>query len=686
MAVLEKIRVKLGILITVLIAVALLSFIIDPNTLSSTFQMLSSDNQVGEMGGKAISYQDYYKELDYYTHLAELTGQSASSEQAQQALRDAAWQSIFDKQIFIPKAEKAGISVSDAEMLDLSSGSNISPVYTQQSLFLGADGSFSREALAQFVSSIDTDPSGNTGAYYDYLENAVYKQQLYTKYASLLEKSLTLNAVEAKRTQMENNVLQDVDFILTPISFMPDSSITVSSSEIKAFYDARKENMKQLASRDIEYVMYEVTPSSSDIEASKEEFDALYEEFKTADNLKNFIALNSETKWDIAFYSQEQLASAPEFAEYAFAKKVEGVSPILTTDERLTAVRLVEKKPMADSAEVYYQLFPLADDKAADSLVALTKKSGLTPEYTQMGWITQEIAAANGLWDFAVALDPAQGKVIKARSTSAGVLFVIYVNDRTKAKDKVQLATLSKALIPSEETYRDYLIKATDLADKAAGSYEKFAQVVKAENLPVTPATNLLEATKRVGVAENAREVVRWAFDKATKKGSVSDVIVVDNKYYFVAALTDVKKEGFTPLADVQEQIRLTLIQEKMVEKAAKEMKEKVANCTTLEDAAQVLGTTVSHHTGLAFGSLQTQLDPKFVGAVAASDPGKLCGPIAGEIGSFLFQVADRKSGTYYTESDATKANAAKASYQVSLMQSVLAQEAEIADHRARFF
>ena len=47
MAVLEKILVKLGILITVLIAVALLSFIIDPQTLSSTAQRFSSDNKVG---------------------------------------------------------------------------------------------------------------------------------------------------------------------------------------------------------------------------------------------------------------------------------------------------------------------------------------------------------------------------------------------------------------------------------------------------------------------------------------------------------------------------------------------------------------------------------------------------------------------------------------------------------------
>ena len=42
MAVLEKIRVKFGIVISVVIALALLSFIIDPNTLATVANTFSS--------------------------------------------------------------------------------------------------------------------------------------------------------------------------------------------------------------------------------------------------------------------------------------------------------------------------------------------------------------------------------------------------------------------------------------------------------------------------------------------------------------------------------------------------------------------------------------------------------------------------------------------------------------------
>lgn len=61
MAVLEKIRVQMGIFITVLIAIALISFIIDPGTLQSAMSMFSSKNDVGEMNGKSITYMEYAK-------------------------------------------------------------------------------------------------------------------------------------------------------------------------------------------------------------------------------------------------------------------------------------------------------------------------------------------------------------------------------------------------------------------------------------------------------------------------------------------------------------------------------------------------------------------------------------------------------------------------------------------------
>ena len=68
MAVLETIRVKFGILITVLIAVALLSFIIDPTSLS----MFNSDyagqeTTVASVNGHDITYTEFSQKYSQYT-------------------------------------------------------------------------------------------------------------------------------------------------------------------------------------------------------------------------------------------------------------------------------------------------------------------------------------------------------------------------------------------------------------------------------------------------------------------------------------------------------------------------------------------------------------------------------------------------------------------------------------------
>ena len=111
MAVLETIRVKLGVLITVLIAVALLSFIIDPSTLQSVASS-SSKYDVGEIDGKSISYMDFQTDVDRFTAINEIiTGSSVSNEEQQLAVRNAAWQALLDQYLFIKNAVNLSTSV-----------------------------------------------------------------------------------------------------------------------------------------------------------------------------------------------------------------------------------------------------------------------------------------------------------------------------------------------------------------------------------------------------------------------------------------------------------------------------------------------------------------------------------------------------------------------------------------------
>jgi peptidyl-prolyl cis-trans isomerase D len=635
------------------------------------------------MNGKSISYKTFYDELNQYTEVAKLMGQNPSSEEAQQALRDAAWQSIFDNEVYLPKAQAAGLNVGEQEMLDLTQGNNISPVLTQMSIFSDGSG-FSREALASFVQSIDSDESGQSAAYWAFLEESIYRNQMFEKYNSLVGKSDFITDIEKNRLVAENNVTVDADFVFVPIPFA-DSTVTVSNEEIRQYYNERKELFRQPANRDIEYVMWEVVPSAQDYADAREEFDALYEQFKTAENLKSFVTLNSDSKWNNYFFTEDQLAAMPEIQEIAFHAPMGTVSDVISEDRAYAAGRVAAVRMMPDSVRLMFRAFPLSQEAEADAFVAEQQKKANPDEFTEMGWLTQEIMLQNGLNEFDPVFDSPQ-KVLKIKSANNQAIFVLYTPEKTKPIKKVQVATLLKNVLPSDDTYREYQMKAVEFADACKGKLENFERIAREQQLPVIPINNMTQETRRIGPADNAREVVYWVFDKKTKAGDVSDLKIVDNKYYFVTAVTKTRKEGYVDVNEAAEQIRPVLTARKLVDKKLAEVKEKIAGVSSLEQVAEDFGTTVSHQTGLSFGSMAYgQTDPMFLGAVTSADEGVIQAA-PGSIGVYVFEVMNRQAGSFFTDSDVATTLTRRAAVHTNAIQSVLADEADIKDNRAKFF
>ena len=266
MAVLEKIRVKMGAFITILIAIALLSFIIDPSTLESTLSMFSSKYDVGEIDGKSVTYQDYQNKVDYFTGIYEMSSGGAMNDQTQELINNTAWQDEITERVFIPAAMNAGLNLGEEELLDMSQGNDISPVLANEASFRDEDGAFDRHRVVEFVQAVSQDPSGQLQLYWNYLEDNMRKDRLFTKYISLLEKSAVVNPMELARAIADNNTTYSVDFVVKPMGFAQDSTVTVSNEEIRAYYEEHKHNYKQPESKDIDYVVYEVVPSAEDLE------------------------------------------------------------------------------------------------------------------------------------------------------------------------------------------------------------------------------------------------------------------------------------------------------------------------------------------------------------------------------------------------------------------------------------
>ena len=661
MAVLETIRVKLGIFITVLIAVALLSFIIDPSTLQSVSSSMSSKYDVGEINGNSISYTDFQADVDRFTAINEITtGSSVQNEEMQISIRNAAWQSLVDKYLFIKNAKAAGINVGEEEMVDIISGVIDSPIFTQNPAFCDENGVFSPALLSDFVNYISADETGRLQLYWDYLVETAQTQQYYDKYYSLFTLSNVSNPLMVTNEIEANNSTFDVEFVMVPFGYTLDSTIVVSNDEIKKYYNDHKKFYKQQASRDIEYVVYEVVPSAEDVAAANEELVKVYDEFAAAENMKSFLLANSDRQYDNHWYRSGELNTvAPVVNNYVFGENNKGVSEVLSNGNTFYAVRVMEEAMVPDS--VYVKYVPSTTENV-DSLLNLVEPM----------WITQTV----GFEDVMTVKK-------NGRITTGGLVFEVL--DRTAPVAKKRVAVLEKTAVPSKETVNGYYAQANTLATKSAGKYDKFQAACTEEGVYAHPVSRMPESASRLGSIEHTKEVTRWAFE--AKVGDVSNIITVDNNYFIVAALKDIHKEGYAEVSEVATQIHNVLYMDKIGEKVAAEVAEKIEGKGSMEAVAEALETTVSRQEGVAFSSLTSQgVDPKFIGAASVAEDGKICGPVLGSIGVYVYKVTGRDTGAFYTEDDAKSYEAQKTQYTTQTLMSTMMTDADVKDNRARFF
>lgn len=680
--------------VSIIIALALLSFIIDPQTLETAFNAMSSRNDVGVINGKTISYLDFQQDVDKFTTINEMvTGSSAQSEQQQEQVRNAAWQSLLDRYLFVKNAKAAGIRVGEEEMKDLLAGDMISPVVSQNPAFMDENGNFSKDALQNLINNISQDQTGRLKEYWNYIQNTVYTQQFYAKYGSLFTNSNFQNPLMLRRAIAENNNTTNVDFVMVP-NYGMDTTVKVSGDEIRKYYESHKNMFKQNASRDMEYVVFEVKPSEADINATNEAIGKVYDEFTTTDNMKSFLARNSEKGLNEYWYKAGELSTVNSGISEFVDANAQGTSPIVSDNNVFYAARIMAMAQIPDSVYVRHILLQGATETKADSLLNVLVKgenfsnvaasysadtrSAADGEQGNVGWMTQTYMIPG----FESVLTAQVGKPYIVK-TQYGT-HIVEVAKRTAPVAKKQVAILEKTALASGETFNSYYAQASKFSKIAAGKYNNYKAAVDSMGLYSHPM-KVTEATSSYGSISQAKEVTRWVFDN--KVGKVSEIITVNNNYLFVATVTGIHKEGIAKIDEVKEAIRQQLYAQKASEKAAADIAQKIQGISDLQAIADTLHSSVSTGVDVRFASLAGQgLDPKFIGAASVAPEGKICGPVAGTIGTYIFKVNSRDTGSFYTEDDARNAATQMNNYTTQMILPVMMMESDVRDHRARFY
>lgn len=675
MAVLETIRVKFGVVITVLIAIALLSFIVDPTSLQSLTGSKEAKKAVGEINGEKITYLDFSEE---YEKINAIYG--SNSNENVDMVRQMTWDKFMSEYLFIPTAEKAGFKVGEEEMYYLMSGTIYSPIIAQE-----FQGMMTPEYLDELENNII--PSDNTGRSQMAWDNLAYNvkvNQYMAKYSDLLLKSSFVNDLMVNDMMNSNNVF-DVDFIMVPYAYR-DTTIKVTDSEIEAYYNAHKNLYRQTSSRDIEYVVFEVVPSAEDIALAREDMDKAYEEFKTTDNMRSFLMSNSVRSYDNRWYKEGELTSISKAVnDYVFGTNAT-VSEIIETGKTFQAVRVMESGMVPDEVFVNQIALDIVNAVKADSIMNIMTAANADALAAEFSAIYDPAEKKQGAW---TPLNAMLSQVPSfdmnkpfAIETGNGEKIICLVTDKSELVAKKRVAVLEVEAVASDKTRSDYYAQANELASKSAGNYEKFKKAVTEAGLYAHPMNRMPETASSLGSVNHTKEITRWAFNSG--KGSVSNIFTIDNNYYIVAAVTGTHSAGYAPVSEVKYTIEPVLYAEKAIDKKLAEVNEKIAGLTSLDEIAAALGTSVSSKENMTFFS--TDLDPKFVGAASVAEEGVLNAPVKGDKGVYVFMITDASTGSFYTDSDAVTRKARMDNAYMQILPVVMTEGAEVSDHTPLFF
>ncbi len=677
MASLNTLRTKFGLVLSIIIALALLAFIL---SLKTEMGFTGQDPRVGVIDGNKIRYSEYYNE---YERVKSQSGAQESDEQQAAMLANAAWQGLISHYVLVPGFDKMGLNVSEAERLSMVSGEHLSQTFFN-AFADPRTGAYSAEAVGQFLLQAETDPQAR--AAWAQLNEQARMERTMQKYLGLVRGGAYVNSLEIANGVKGANETFSGKWAGKQYASVPDSLFTVSSSEIKSYYKAHKEQFKQVPNRSITYVLFDVEPTSDDMLALEKTAAEVGAQFAAATELKSFVRANRNGRIDERYVSAAQLPE--DEAEALMAGKTYG--PVLKNNE-WTMARVLDSKMVSDTLGIRHIVLPYTEESLADSLLTALK-GGADFAETARNYSVYDATAVNGgevgevpfssfTGEFAEALAGARkGDIVKVASGDAVQLIQVYRVD--KPVKHVQVASITYPVVASEATRRDIHNQAGTFTVNAKGSVEAFNAA--ADTAAVTPRIAMLAQGERtLRGLEDSRDVARWAF--GAEKGDLSEIFTV-GKDYVIAMVTDIDKDSYVAVEKVAPQIRMQLLRDKKYDYIVNQ----IAGAT-LEEQAASLGSEVGDFSDVTAASYYVNgvgADFRLVGAIASTtDKGVVSAPVKGAAGVYLFQVDDiQTSERQTTEGEKVRAQAFSENMVQQMVYPAIQQMAEISDLRGRYF
>lgn len=713
MAALGKIRSR-GLTLIIIIGLGLLAFIAEEAFRSCESSRNNQRQQIGEVLGEKMSFDDFAKLVDEAQDAMKVMGQENLNDDQLNQLRDQVWQNYVQYKLIENQCKKLGLTVTDDEMENvLSQGTNqmllSTPFVNQQT------GRFDANQLKQFLAQYKQAKTANPQAaqqyesiykYWNYIEKSLRQQLLIQKYNALLAHCFLSNPIEAKMSFNEENLESQIQLAAYPYSSIQDNKVTISDKDLKSKYNELKPRFQQFVeTRDIKYIDVKITASAADRAALLKQFNDYGKQLASADDPADVVRKSTSAIPYLGIPVGKEAFPADIAGKLDSIAVGHVVGPVEDKqDNTLNLIKVIAKQQLPDSVQFRaIQVGGTTPDEAhkrADSIYTALKGgadfAAVAKKYGQDGseqWLTTRQyeytnTIDNDSRNYLNNLLTMGAKELKNIQTTQGNI-IVEVLDRKNMINKYTAAVIKRTIDYSSET--------------RSKIFNKFRSFVSANQTPEAIEKNAARSGYRLQEAKDVttsqhylagirstRDAMKWLFD--AKEGSVSQMYECGNNgdNLLLVVCTKVHPIGYRGLDDpqVKEMVKAEVMRDKKAEQLIAK-----ANGVKSIAAAKAKGAIVSTVNQVTFAApvfVQTTgaSEPALSGAVYAAKAGAFSShPVKGMAGVYQFQVMNRtKNAAKFNDKEQEGKLIQKAMQYAGNFMNELYINGKVVDNRYLFF
>lgn len=659
MATLEKIRNKAGVLVAVVIGFSLLAFILGDVLSSGKAIFTEKQDEIAKIWGKSISYNEFNQKVEELAESYKRNNNSTTTpdEATMESFRKQAWDDMVLDNVMQEEYNELGLDVSDEELFDMVQGNNIDPQILQAPIFKNQQtGMFDRSLVIQFLKNMETrDSAGLAKASWIAFEQSLLSRKKVNKFNDLIKKGLYVTTIQAQKATDANNYNVNFKFISLPYTSVADANITITKDDLEQYYNSHIKNYKQDASRDIEYISFDVVPSKEDIELTEEWIKNTKIEFEKTENAGQFVNLNSDIPYDSKHFNKGELPKDIDTIMFNTTDTTAVFGPLVQNNE-YKLLKLVSIKTLPDSVKASHILIQpnekLTKENAkikADSIKdAVIKTKGANFAELAMRFSVDQNSGKKGgdlgWFKEKMMIEPIEKACFEGKTGEIVVVetqygyHVVQITEQSKLSKKVQVAILTRKLEASTKTYQHIFGTASEFVG-LYNTKDKFEKAIVSKGLNKKIGSRIKESDRTVQGLKNSREVIRWAY--LAKQDDVSSVIELDDKF-IIAVLTVAREKGYAPLEQVKTEIELIVKRNKKASQFTTKFNNAMKGVNKIDDIAAKLNLEVKSTSGVNFLSFSIPglgIEPNVVATAVTINPFTLSKPVKGNGGVYVLFV-----------------------------------------------